>query len=199
MYLDEDFRKPMYEHIKKCLSVMLTDKKAQDDTFKKKLLILAYISILFAFKVCESIHIKAFEHLCYAVTKSSKTDKFKLEAFIPEAALEFIIITRGGQFRIIHPIVAHEIIKYYSLISSFPVSFPPSFVCKFLDYMLPEREYQHEEALLAVNRLLIYREYADNGIGHLTKKPFSRVNFDVTQAKPTGCCRCSGPCIRIDQ
>ena len=26
MYLDEDFRKPMYEHIKKCLSVMLTDK-----------------------------------------------------------------------------------------------------------------------------------------------------------------------------
>ena len=184
MYLDEDFRKPMYEHIKKRLSVMLTDKKAQDDTFKKKLLILAYLSILFAFKVCESIHIKAFEHLCYAVTKSSKTDKFKLEAFIPEAALEFIIITREGQFRIIHPIVAHEIVKYYSLISSFRVSFPPSFVCKFLDYMLPEREYQHEEALLAVNRLLIYREYADNGIGHLTKKPFSELILTLDKQNP---------------
>ena len=32
MYLDEDFRKPMYEHIKKRLSIMLPDKKAQDDT-----------------------------------------------------------------------------------------------------------------------------------------------------------------------
>ena len=134
--------------------------------------------------MCESIHIKAFEHLCYAVMKSSKTDKFKLEAFIPEAALEFIIITREGQFRIIHPIVAHEIVKYYSLISSFPVPFPPLFVRKFLDYMLPEREYQHEEALLAVNRLLIYREYADNGIGHLTKKPFSELILTLDKQNP---------------
>ena len=175
MYLDEDFRDPMYEHIKKCLNVMLPGNNPKDDTVMKKLLILGYLSILFAFKVCESIHIKAFEHLCYAVMKSSKTGKFKLEAFIPEAALEFIIITREGQFRIIHPIVAHEILKYFSSISKFPVLFPPSFVCDFLKYMLPEREYQNKEAELAINRLLRYREYVDDGIGYLTKKSFSEL------------------------
>ena len=175
MYLDEDFRVPMREHIKNRLNVMLPNNNAKDDTVMTKLLILAYLSILFAFKVCESIHIKAFEHLCYTVMKPNKMGKFKLEAFIPEPALEFIIITREGQFRIVHPIIAYEIIKYYSSVSKFPAPFPPTFVCDFLKYMLPEREYQNEEAELAINRLLRYREYIDDGAGLLIKKPFSEL------------------------
>ena len=122
----------MYEHIKKRLDVVLSHNKAQYEAFKNKLSVLAYLSILFAFKVCESIHMKAFERLCYSVTKSNKTETFKLEAFIPEASLEFMIITREGQFRITHPIVASEIIKFCSTILLFLVHYPPPFICSFL-------------------------------------------------------------------
>ena len=155
-----------------------------DDAFRQKLLILAYVSLLFAFKVCESIHIKAFEHLCYAVMKTSTAKEFKLEAYIPEDALRFMIITREGQFHIIHPIVAYEIIKFYSRDSSFSYDFPPHFVCYFLKYMLPEREYQNEEAALAVNRLLRYREYVDDGKGNLTKRLFSELILTLNNQDP---------------
>ena len=174
MYLDEEFRQPMYEHIKKRLDVVLSHNKAQDEAFKNKLSVLAYVSILFAFKMCESIHIKAFERLCYSVTKSNKAKTFKLEAFLPEPSLEFMIITHEGQFRITHPIVASEIIKFCSTALLFPVHYPPSFICGFLDFMLPEKDDQNEEAVLAVNRLLFYREYFDEG-GYLVKKPFSEL------------------------
>jgi len=173
MYLDEEYREPMHEHIKKSLDTMFQINKT-NSVFKSKLQVLAYLSVLFTFKVCESIHIKAFEHLCYAVTKSSTVKAFELKEFIPKGALEFTIITRDGQFRIIHPIVAHEIIKFCSSKFLFSVHFPPSFVCEFLDYMLPEVEYQNEEAALAVRRLLLYREYSDEG-GFLMKKPFSEL------------------------
>ena len=184
MYLDEEFREPMYEHIKKCLNEMLPRLQEKDFIFKQNLLVLAYVSMLFAFKVCESIHIKAFEHLCYAVTKSSAPKEFKLETYIPEVALRFMIITREGQFRIIHPIVAYEIIRFYSGNSSFSNDFPPSFVCEFLKYMLPDREYQNEEAALAVNRLLRYREYVDDGKGNLIKKPFSELILKLDKQDP---------------
>ena len=174
MYLDEEFRQPMYEHIKKRLDVAFSHNEAKDETFKNRLLVLAHLSILFAFKVCESIHIKAFERLCYSITRSNRNETFKLEAFIPEAALEFMIITREGQFRITHPIVASEIIKFCSTALSFPVHYPPPFICKFLDFLLPDKDDQNEEAVLAVNRLLFYREYFDEG-GYLTKKPFSEL------------------------
>lgn len=178
MYLDEDFRKPMYEHIKSCLSRMHPRDQGQD----VKLLVLAYLSILFTFKVCESIHIKAFKHLCHAVTKTNKTVLYKLEKFIPEAAKEFVIITREGQFRITHPIVAHEIIKYYSSISSNPVTFPASFIRDFLKYMLEEH---NEDATLAVNRLLRYREYtSSDGSGYPTKKPFSELILALDSQNP---------------
>ena len=183
MYLDEDFRKPMYEHIASCLDRMHSKNQGEDETFKLKLLVLAYLSILFTFKVCESIHIKAFKHLCYAVTRTSKTVMYKLEKFIPEAAKEFVIITLQGQFRITHPIVAHEIIKYYSSISSDSVPFPASFICAFLNYMLAEH---NEDAILAVNRLLRYREYtsSDNGSGYPMKKPFSELILTLDKQNP---------------
>ena len=170
MYLDEEFRQPMCEHIKKRLITM----SCEDEIAKKKLLILAYLSMLFAFKVCESIHIKAFEYLCKSVIKSSKTEVFKIENYIPESALEFIIITNKGQFRITHPIVAHEIIKFCCTALSFPFPIPPLFVCDFLNYMLPEIEYQNEEAALAIDRLLLYRECVVKS-GYLAKKPFSEL------------------------
>ena len=182
MYLDEEYHKPMHEHIKKSLDTMFQINK-ENDVFKSKLLVLAYLSVLFTFKVCESIHIKAFEHLCYAVTKSSAVKTFELKNFIPKGALEFTILTRDGQFRIIHPIVAHEIIKFCSSKLSFLVHFPPSFVCKFLDYMLPEVEYQNEEAALAVRRLLLYRQEYSDEVGFI-KKPFSELILTLDKQNP---------------
>lgn len=173
MYLDEDFRESMHEHIKNRLNMMLPHINTQDDIVKNKVLILTYLSILFAFKVCESIHMKAFEHLCYSVTKSMRTEKkFELETFIPETALEFVIITREGQFRLIHPIVAYEIINFYC--SNYSSSLDV-LVCQFLKHMLPDTEDQNDEAKVAVNRLLLYREYTDEGKGHLIKKSFSEL------------------------
>ena len=189
MYLDEEFRGTMFKHIQRCLNAMLSSKTAEDDRFKQQLLILAYLSILFHFKVCESIHIKAFEHLCYSITKSCRTEAFKLQAFIPKAALEFMIITRKGQFRIIHPIVAHEIIKFYLSkklgLDHLKIYFPPSFVCDFLKYMLPlDKEFQNQEATLAINRLLRYREYENDETGYLTKKPFSELILTLDRKNP---------------
>jgi len=185
MYLDEDFRESMSEHVQKCLNGMIPDKEILDDLLKEKFLILAYLSILFAFKVCESIHIKAFEHLCYAVTKSCKPpDSFNIEAFIPEAALEFTITTLKGRFCIIHPIVAEEIIKFYCSISSNSVNPSADFYCHFLNHMLPDSEYPNEEALSAVDRLLKYREYIDDGRGYFTRKPFSELILALDKQNP---------------
>lgn len=184
MYLDEDFRDSMSEHVQKCLNGMVPD-KGMDDLLEEKFLILAYLSILFAFKVCESIHIKAFEHLCYAVTKSSRPpDKFNIEVFIPEAALEFTITTLKGRFCIVHPIVAEEIIKFYCSISSHSENPSPDFYRDFLKYMLPELEYPNEEVLSAVNRLLKYREYIDDGQGYFTRKPFSELILKLDKQNP---------------
>ena len=47
MYLDEDFRKPMSEHVQKCLNSMVPD--AGMPEHKEKFLILANLSILFAY------------------------------------------------------------------------------------------------------------------------------------------------------
>ena len=183
MYLDEDFRESMSDHVQKCLNDMVPDKGMLDNLLKQKILILANLSILFAFKVCESIHVKAFEHLCYAITKSYKPpDKFTIEAFIPDAALEFTITTLKGRFCIIHPIVAEEIIKFYCSISSDTENPSPDFYCDFLNCMLPESEYPNEEALSAVNRLLKYREYIDDdGQGYFTRKPFSELILKLKQ------------------
>ena len=185
MYLDEDFHESMSEHVQKCLNGIVPDWGMLDDLLKKQFLILANLSILFAFKVCESIHTKAFEHLCYNVTKSSRSfDKFNIKPFIPEAALEFTITTLKSRFRIIHPIVAEEIIKFYCLISSHTENPSPEFYCDFLNCMLPESEYPNEEALSAVNRLLKYREYSDDGQGYFIRKPFSELITKLDKQNP---------------
>ena len=185
MYLDEGFRESMSEHVQKCLNSMAPDWGMLDDLLKERFLILANLSVLFAFKVCESIHIKAFEHLCYDVTKSSRSsDKFNIESFIPEAALEFTITTLKGRFCIIHPIVAEEIIKFYCLVSSHTENPSPDFYCNFLNYMLPESEYPNEEVLSAVNRLLKYREYIDDGQGYFIRKPFSELITKLDKQNP---------------
>ena len=185
MYLDEDFHESMSEHVQKCLNGMVPDWRLLDDLLKKKFLILANLSVLFAFKVCESIHTKAFEHLCHDVMKSSRSSgKFNIKSFIPEAALEFTITTLKGRFRIIHPVVAEEIIKFYCTTSSRTENPSPDFYYDFLNYMLPESEYPNEEALSAVNRLLKYREYIDDGQGYFIRKPFSELITKLDKQNP---------------
>ena len=73
MYLDEEYHKPMHEHIKKSLDTMFQINK-ENDVFKSKLLVLAYLSVLSTFKVCEFIHIK---HLStFAILLQSQVEKF---------------------------------------------------------------------------------------------------------------------------
>ena len=162
MCLDKDYHPYMHEHIAACLkSVSADDQK-----------ILANISLLFAYKVCESIHVKAFENLCYGITKKVKTDKFRLDTdFLPKAALEFILITCQGRFRIVHPFVAEEIVDYYLSEHQISVS---QFLCDFLDHMLPEKK-PHPQSILAVNRLLYSREYGtnDDDDDTIKRQPFS--------------------------
>ena len=111
MCLDELFHEPMHNHIKTCME-SLSD---------EELNILANISLLFAFNVCESIHSKAYENLCYKITKQTKQPKFQIQDFIPKIALQFVtIIPAHHRFRIVHPFVAREIVEYFSQKFKFP-------------------------------------------------------------------------------
>ena len=56
-------------------------------------------------------------------------------------------------------------------------------MCSFLNLLLPEKDDQNEEAVLAVNRLLFYREYFDDG-GYLVKKPFSELIMTLDKQNP---------------
>ena len=166
MYLDADYHTPMREHITTCLqSVSLDD-----------LHILANLSVLFAFKVCESVHIKAFQHLCCAITEKPKTTEFKLESYISQVTSQFLIVTREGRFRITHPFVAEEIMKYYFTKISKNPDCIAKFFCDFLNYMLPKSR-RVNEASQAVNRLLYYREYCrdytNDDEKSVKKQPFS--------------------------
>ena len=148
MCLDELFHEPMHNHIKTCMESLTDD----------ELNILANISLLFAFNVCESIHSKAYENLCYKITKQTKNPKFQIEDFIPKIALQFVtIIPAHHRFRIVHPFVAREIVECYFL--KVKVS-KLQFLQDYLNCMLSETVKQPEVSE-AVNRLLYYREYDD--------------------------------------
>ena len=160
MCLDKDYHLYMREHIAACLKSVSID----------GLKIFANISLVFAHKVCESMHVKAFENLCYGITKKVKAkNSFQLDKdFLPEAAREFIVITDQGRFRIVHPFVAEEIVNYYLSKHQISVS---QFLCDFLDYMLPEKK-PHTQSILAVNRLLYSREYSTSD-DYTIRQPFS--------------------------
>lgn len=147
MCLDELFHEPMRNHIKTCMESISAD----------ELSILANISLLFAFNVCESIHSKAYEGLCYKITKHTKQPKFQLEDFIPNIALQFVtIIPTHHRFRIVHPFVAREIVEcYFSQVKASKLQF----LQDYLNCMLSTIE--QPEVSEAVNRLLYYREYDD--------------------------------------
>ena len=162
MCLDELFHEPMRNHIKTCMESL------SDDELK----ILANISLLFAFNVCESIHSKAYEGLCYKITKHTKQPKFQLEDFIPKIALQFItIIPTHHRFRIVHPFVAREIVEcYFSQVHCCKLQFLQS----YLNCMLSET-IEQPEVSEAVNRLLYYREYDDT----IKRQPFSSLVLTI--------------------
>ena len=174
MCLDKDYHPYMHEHIAACLKSVSAD----------DLKILANISLLFAYKVCESIHVKAFENLCYGMTKRVKVDNLlQLDTeFLPKAALEFILVTYEGYFRIVHPFVAKEIVDYYLLKHKVSAS---KFLCNFLDYMLPEKK-SHAQSILAVNRLLYNREYSTSDDDNTIKRqPFSSLILEHEEQAET--------------
>ena len=160
MCLDKDYHPSMHEHKVACLKPVSVD----------DLKVLANISLLFACNVCESIHVKAFENLCYSITNKQKVDStFQLEDFLPKAALEFVLVTCHGHFRIVHPFVAEEIAEYY--LSEHQV-LPLKLLCDFLDYMLPGKK-SHTQSILAVNQLLYSREYINYDDNTIKRQPFS--------------------------
>ena len=167
IYLGAEYQESMHEHIVTCLqSIPLND-----------LHILANLSVLFAFKVCESINVKAFENLCCAINSKPKPYEFNIKDIISEDAMQFLIVTDKGRFRITHPFVAEEIMKYYFSKNSNNLDFIAKFFCNFLNHILPKANHVNE-ASQAVNRLLYYREYtANDDDGHQGETSVKRQQF----------------------
>ena len=93
-YLLEEYRERIYSHVEKKLGNLLNS----------ELQFLAYISLLFAYNTCYSL-----PQACFG-----EGDKnFNIVGDIPIDACEFISINKKGSFRIVHTIVASQIIYFY--------------------------------------------------------------------------------------
>jgi len=169
MCLGEDFRKPMKDHIKKCLQAV---------TSHEMLRVLAHLSLLFAFKISEVLPSRCFQYLYYKVTNCTQSKNFDLGAILPICAKEFAVVDPFGQFRIVHSIVAEEILEYFLTASSIPLS---ELMCEFLQYMLCDSEYPNRDIESAINKLLYNREMYYSKESYFTRKSFSDVILAIEE------------------
>ena len=106
MCLGEEFRKPMKCHVKSCLEKIPS----------KDLHMLAHLSILFAFKVVQVLPSRYFQQLCCDLMERTATGDFDLNTYIYDSAKEFAIVDALGRFRVVHSIIAEEILDFFFLI-----------------------------------------------------------------------------------
>lgn len=166
MCLGEEFREPMKDHIKNCL----------EKSSKEELRILAHLSLLFAFKVSAIFPSRSFEQLCCRIMDYTQTRNFDLNAFIPNSAEEFAVVDSIGQFRVVHSIVAEEILELCLSTSGIPLS---DLLCEFLQLMLFDSEYPNKEVDIAINSLLYNREMHYTRENLITRKSFSNVILTI--------------------
>ena len=163
MCLNEEFRIPMKKHIKCCLQTISS---------KQELCMLAHLSILFAFKVVEVLPSRSFQRLCCTIMQQAQTKEFDLMMLISDPAKEFAMVDALGQFRIVHSIVAEEILDFFLSTSQTTLS---ELICEFQENMIYDSEYRNTNVESAVERLLYNREIELSADHVMTKKLFSNV------------------------
>lgn len=94
-YLLEEYRERIYNHVQRKLGELVSS----------DLQFLAYISLLFGYNACYSLPQACFGEGCY---------NFSIIDHVPPDACEFISVNKKGSFRIVHVIVAAQIIQFYS-------------------------------------------------------------------------------------
>ena len=162
MCLNEEFRIPMKKHVE--CSLRTISSKPQE------LCMLAHLSILFAFKVERFLPSRNFQRLCCTIMQQAQTKDFDLMMLIPDPAKEFAMVDALGQFRIVHSIVAEEILDFFLSTSQTTLS---ELICEFQCNMIYDSEYRNADIESAVDCLLYNRELlADH---RMTRKLFSNV------------------------
>jgi len=96
-FLVKEYREYIKDHIMKKLSELIHQNK-------EGMLFLAYISLLFAYNTCYCL-----PQVCF----SNGAETFSVLNKVPVEAHDFISENSIGLFRIVHPIVAKQIIDYY--------------------------------------------------------------------------------------
>lgn len=134
-YLVEEFQDRMNDHIQKKLGEVL-----KFDGGMQKLHFLAYISLLFAYNACYSL-----PQACFGGAK------FDILEHVPSEAHDFISKNKNGSFRIVHNIVAEQIMQFYH--TNFNVKLS-DFVIDFLKTFIPNDESANQKLRQAVSTLL---------------------------------------------
>ena len=163
MCLNEEFRIPMKNHVKCCLQTISS---------KKELCMLAHLSILFAFKVVEVLPSRSFQQLCCKIMQQTQTKDFDLMMLISDPAKEFAMVDALGQFRIVHSIVAEEILDFFLSSSQITLS---ELVCEFQEGMIYDSEYRNTDVESAIQCLLYDREVELSADHAVTRKLFSNI------------------------
>ena len=156
MCLGEEFRKPIKCHVKNCL----------ENVSKKDLHLLAHLSILFAFKVVQVLPSRYFQQLCCEIMK--RFEDFNLKTYIPDSAKEFAVVDALGRFRIVHSIIAEEILDCFLSTSTTPLS---QLICKFLENMI----FDSNADINSISKHLLYHREMELSGKYTDKKMFSNM------------------------
>ena len=138
-YLLEEYRERIYNHVQRKLGELLN----------ADLQFMAYISLLFACNACYSL-----PQACFG----EREINFNIIDHVPIDAREFISVNKKGSFRIVHTIVAAQIIKFYTEKGN-SLS---QFVINFLEKFIPCASYVNQKFRQAVSVLLWTRCFTHN-------------------------------------
>lgn len=142
-YLLEEYRKRINDHVQRKLG------KLQNEELK----FLAYVSLLFAYDACYSL-----PQACFA----EGIIRFHILDNVPKEAHEFISVNKQGSFRIVHTIVADQILKFYMRSSVLS-----QFVIEFLRKFIPNGTSANQKLRQAVSTLLWTRRPTQDDEGSL--------------------------------
>ena len=129
-YLLEEYRNRINDHVQRKLG------KLQNSELK----FLAHISLLFAYDACYSL-----PQACFG----ERVIRFSILDNVPTEAHEFVFVNKEGSFRIVHTIVAHQIIKFYTRNNVLS-----DFVIEFLRRFIPNGASVNQKLRQAVSTLL---------------------------------------------
>jgi len=154
-YLLDDYRDRINKHIR-----LKLDRVSQDVDSREKFEFLAFASLLFAHKACYSL-----PEICFA---TRKTVKFDIRDNIPEEAYEFVLVNLRGHFRIVHPIVAEQILHVFCKNCALS-----RLVINFLEKFIPDAGSANGKLKQAISILLwrrAYRHVSNDGESKKRKK-----------------------------